>query len=155
MKFKLILFAGLALLSGNSCRKETHEEESRLALLTGTKWILTNLYHQESGDHTITDLTTLHYTDCEMDDSYNFTNDHIFSRRDSTNRCASNPHFGLYGSSNWSTDSAFSRIVFTSMLYKYDMEIQTLNQSTLELKHAVVDYFNTAIFYTYRFKSVK
>lgn len=157
IKLKLCLPICLLFLAGiSSCRKETTgDQKARIELLTGNKWILTNLYHQESGDNTIIELTKLHYKDCEMDDSYNFTKDNIFFRRDSTYKCGYAPQFGLYGSSSWAADSSYSKIVFTSMQYKYEMEIKTLTESSLELKHAVLDYFNTAVIYTYRFRSAR
>ncbi len=153
-----MFYIALALLTLNSCSKDKvtdNAKESKLELLTGRKWQLTNLFHQEPADNTISDFTTIHYKSCEMDDSYNFTKDHEFFRRDSTNKCVNDPHFGLYGSSNWQTDSTFSTIVFTTLRYRYDMEIKTLTENTLELRHAMIDYFNTRIFYTYRFKSVQ
>jgi hypothetical protein len=152
----LFYLAGF-LMTLNSCNKEkaTNVTESKLELLTGRRWQLTNLFHQEPGDNTISDFTTIHYKSCEMDDNYNFTKDHEFFRRDSTVKCVNDPQFGLYGNATWQADTAFSTIVFTTLPYRYNMEIKTLTENTLELKHATIDYFNNKIFYTYRFKSVR
>lgn len=139
-----------------SCRKGTLEEgSSKLDLLTGRNWLLENLYQQDSGDNQILDVMNLHYAACERDDSYHFTKDGTFFRRDSTSKCANDPHFGLFGGSTWTSDSAFTRITFSSLLYKYDMEIRNLSASSLELRHRAIDYFSSTIFYTYRFKSTK
>ena len=145
---------GILLLISFSCKKETPLTGSRIDLLTGAKWQLTNLYHQEVGQRTIVDLLSIHYSSCELDDSYHFTRDHSFFRRDSVEICSSDPHFGLYGASSWTADSALTKISFTSMFYHYDMEIKTLNKSTLELSHSMVDYFLKKIIYTYRFRSI-
>jgi hypothetical protein len=150
-----LLSLAVLLLLLSSCKKESAVQESKLDLLTGRKWQLTNLYHQEVGDRTISDFLSIHYSTCELDDSYHFTQDHSFFRRDSTKICTVDPHFGLYGGSTWAADSAFSKISFTSMLYHYDMEIKTLNETTLELSHSMVDYFLKKIIFTYRFRSIR
>lgn len=137
-----------------SCKKETADKQSKLDLLTGRNWQLTNLYHQEVGSRTIADLLSIHYSSCELDDSYHFTKDHSFFRRDSTKICTVDPHFGLYGSARWTTDSAFSKISFTSLAYHYEMEIKTLDENRLELSHSMVDYFLQKIIFTYRFRSI-
>ncbi|MGZ5135958.1 MAG: hypothetical protein ACXWCG_12445, partial [Flavitalea sp.] len=145
---------GFFLIVLACCKKENAFGKSKMDLLTGTKWQLTNLYHQEVGDNTIYDFLSIYYDSCERDDSYHFTKDHLFFRRDSTKVCAVDPHFGLYGGSGWAADSAFSKITFTSMLYSYDMEIKSLNENLLELNHSVIDYFLNKVIFTYRFRAI-
>jgi hypothetical protein len=146
---------GVLIITITSCQKEIAVKESKLDLLTGKKWQLTNLYHQEAGDNTVSDFTSIHYNDCELDDSYHFRKDNIFFRRDSTNVCPVAPHFGLYGGAGWSVDSAFYKISFDSFPnYRYNMEIKTLTETTLELKHDMLDYFQKKITFTYRFRSI-
>ena len=145
---------GTLLIVLNSCKKEATIKESKMDLLTGTKWQLTNLYHQEVGDNTISDFLSVYYNNCELDDSYHFTKDHSFFRRDSTKTCSAPPHFGLYGGSRWAADSAFLKIAFTSQPYSYNMEIKTLNETTLELNHSVIDYFLNKVIFTYRFRAI-
>jgi hypothetical protein len=138
-----------------SCQKEAVPTESKLDLLTGRKWQLTNLYHQEVGDNIVSDFTEIHYNDCELDDSYHFAKDYSFFRRDSSNVCLVSPHFGLFGGAKWSVDSDFYEISFDSFpVYAYRMEIKTLTKSTLELSHRVIDYFQKEIIFTYRFRSI-
>lgn len=149
--FVVLFFTGII-----SCRKESNPNESRIDLLTGRKWLLTNLYFQEKGDNSVSDFTGIHYKSCEMDDSYHFTKGKVFFRRDSTNTCITNPSFGLFGTAEWSADSAFSKISFNSFpLYRYNMEIKTLTENTLELTHLVRDYFLKEITFTYRFRSIR
>lgn len=146
----------LIVLSVFSCKKEsTGNNISKLDLLTNTKWQLTNIYHQEQGDNTVSDFTSIYYKSCEMDDSYHFTKSNVFFRRDSTNTCAVNPSFGLYGSANWSADSSFSKITLNAFpSYLYQLEIKTLNQTNLEFTHRVKDYFLKDVTFTYRFRSI-
>ena len=145
---------GILVIISGSCKKETAIKPSNMDLLTGTKWQLTNLYHQEVGDNTISDFLSVYYSSCELDDSYHFTKDHSFFRRDSTKICSTPPHFGLYGASRWAVDSSFSKITFTSLPYNYNMEIKTLNKTTLELNHSVIDYFLNKVIFTYRFRAI-
>jgi hypothetical protein len=148
----------LTLIGMTACKKGTIEPraESQLDLLTERKWELTNLYQQDVGDNVIVDLRSAYYAACELDDSYHFTKNFSFFRRDSTNKCPTDPRFGLYGGATWSTDSAFSQIRFRSFLgMNSDMEIVTLTADRLELKHFVRDYFNNEMYFTYRLRSIK
>lgn len=152
----LLYFLGLSITGTISCRKESSPKESRIDLLTGRKWQLMNLYFQEKGDNAASDFTSIHYKTCEMDDSYHFTKGNVFFRRDSTETCSVNPSFGLFGAAEWTTDSVFSKITFNSFpAYRYNMEIKTLNENTLELTHLMRDYFLKEITFTYRFRAIR
>lgn len=153
----LILFSlGILLFASTACQKDIVSEQSGLELLTGRSWQLTNLYYQETGDNALTDFTGIYYKSCEMDDSYNFTTDLVFRRNDRDTICQNSPYFGLYGSANWSADSAFSNITFNSFPnYLITMEIKTLTESRLELQQKVRDYFQKEGIFTFRFKSLK
>ncbi len=153
-----VFFMILILIGMNACKKGTIEPraESQLDLLTERKWELTNLYQQDVGDNVIVDLRTAYYSACELDDSYHFTKNFSFFRRDSTNKCPSDPRFGLYGVATWSTDSAFSQIRFRSFMgMNSEMKIVTLTGDRLELKQFVRDYFNNEMYFTYRLRSIK
>ena len=156
LKNTLTLYiVGILLWALCSCKKETVIQESKFDLLTKRSWQLTNLYHQEMGDNTISDFTAVYYKDCEKDDSYHFAANNMFFRRDSTNQCANQPQFGLYGGASWTADSSFSKITFDSFpYYLYNMEIKTLTSSRLELRHHVLDYFQKEVTFTFRFKSI-
>lgn len=138
-----------------SCKKDSQSEPTpRLELLSAYKWQLTNLYHREDGDNQVSDFRSIHYSTCEYDDSYHFTADGQFFRRDSTNQCASPGHFGLWGSASWSADSSKTTLTFSSFPnYVYKMRLKTLTEQTLELDQDVVDYFQKKVTLTYRFRS--
>ena len=153
--YHAFLIGCICILFLHACKKESVRSESKLELLTTRNWQLTNLYHQEQGDNTISDFTAIYYKDCERDDSYHFMASNVFFRRDSTDQCGNLPRFGIYGGGEWSADSTFSKITFSSFpSYVYKMEIKTLTPTTLELTHRVLDYFQKEIVFTFRFKAI-
>ena len=148
-------FIAVFLTAVFSCKKEIETEVPKIDLLTNHKWQLTNLYHQESGDKTISNFTSIYYKSCEMDDSYQFTRQNLFSRRDSTQVCPSNTTFGLYGNATWTIDSSFSTMTINSFPnYLYRLEITKLTRSNLELAHQMKDYFGKDVTFTYAFRSI-
>ena len=153
--YRALMTACICMSLSQACKKDSVKIESKLDLLTTKSWQLTNLYHQEQGDNTISDFTTIYYKDCEKDDSYHFMANNVFFRRDSTDQCGNLPRYGIYGGGDWSVDSSFSKITFNSFPnFVYKMEIATLTPTTLELTHRVLDYFQKEIIFTFRFKAI-
>ena len=135
------------------CKKESIVQASRMDMLTGRKWKIDKLLYSVKGDPAVLDYTSATYKKCELDDIYEFNKGGTFIRSDGFNLCSNVSLYGPYGKSNWSADSAVTRLdIELSTRYSYKFKVVNLSTSQLQLERSTVDYLQQEVLYTFYFQ---
>ena len=153
MKKVIYIFALVSTVFLIRCKKESILQPSRMDLLSERKWKIEKLLYSVKGDPTVLDYTSALYKKCELDDIYEFKKGGSFIRSDGLNLCNSVALYGPFGTSNWSADSAVTKLeieLFTR--YSYKFKVVQLSASQLQLERSTIDYLQQEVLYTFYFQ---
>ncbi len=124
-------------------------------MLTETKWQVVSLIYQQLGLPGASQMISVKYKSCELDDIYEFKKDSSFVRSDGVVSCSPGQLlFGPYGGI-WTADAAYKKItVDVAGFYHASFDVRILDTDLLEWEQVSTDYLGNTISYTYLFKGV-